>query len=123
VKTLNGEPGVYSARFAGSDKNDLKNNEKLLDLLKDIPPELRSAQFRCVVSIIGSELEDFTEGVVRGKISDTLRGSAGFGYDPLFIPDGFNQTFAELGAEAKNQLSHRALAFQAARQIIDDYFD
>jgi len=121
VYALNGSPGVYSARFAGSEKNDLKNNKKLLNLLNEVPGNSRTAQFRCVVSIIGPDTEEFVEGFVRGKIADSPKGTAGFGYDPLFIPEGYHQTFAELGADIKNRMSHRALAFQAARKIIEKY--
>jgi XTP/dITP diphosphohydrolase len=121
VEALDGAPGVYSARFAGPDKSDLKNNKKLLEMLKDVPWESREAQFRCVVSILGPDLEEFTEGIVRGTIGTDMRGSAGFGYDPLFIPEGYDQTFAELGSELKNRMSHRALAFEAARKVIEKY--
>ncbi|MCB0293173.1 MAG: non-canonical purine NTP pyrophosphatase, partial [Calditrichaeota bacterium] len=71
-------------------------------------------QFRCVVAIKGPEVEKIVEGVVRGRIIRELRGSAGFGYDPLFIPEGFQETYAELGEETKNRISHRAIAFQTA---------
>jgi XTP/dITP diphosphohydrolase len=121
VDALDGAPGIYSARFAGPEKNYSENNIKLLTVLKNTPIERRGAQFRCVVSIIGPDIEKFAEGIVRGKIIGALRGSAGFGYDPLFVPDGYEQTFAELGDVLKNQISHRARAFQAAREIVEKY--
>ena len=121
VDALDGAPGIYSARFAGPDKDYSQNNVKLLRELRDLPPEQRDARFRCVVSIVGPDTEDFAEGIVRGKITDSLRGSAGFGYDPLFVPDGHEQTFAEMGELLKNQISHRAEAFRAARKIVEKY--
>ena len=90
-------------------------------MMKNVPRESRGAQFRCVVAILGQDLEDFTEGIIRGVIGRVMSGSAGFGYDPLFIPEGYEQTFAELGSELKNHLSHRALAFRAAREVIEKY--
>ena len=121
VDELNGAPGIYSARFAGPEKNYSENNIKLLTVLKNTQIERRGAQFRCVVSIVGPDIEDFAEGIVRGKIIGSMRGSAGFGYDPLFVPDGYNQTFAEQGEELKNRISHRAKAFGAAREILEKY--
>ncbi|MCB9090158.1 MAG: RdgB/HAM1 family non-canonical purine NTP pyrophosphatase [Calditrichae bacterium] len=114
VDALQGAPGVYSARYAGEDKDPAANNAKLLAALQEVPDAARGAQFRCVVAIKGPEVEKIVEGVVRGRIIRELRGSAGFGYDPLFIPEGFQETYAELGAETKNRISHRAIAFQTA---------
>lgn len=109
VDALNGAPGVYSARFAGEDANDEANNAKLLEDLSAVTD--RSARFRCVIVIAeaGKVLAHF-DGKVEGKIIHQRQGDAGFGYDPLFVPDGFEKSFAELGSEVKNGLSHRARA-------------
>jgi XTP/dITP diphosphohydrolase len=109
VDSLNGEPGVYSARYAGSQRNSSDNIQLLL---KNLEGKItRRAQFRTVITLVGVEPEPLVfEGIVRGEISTTVRGSSGFGYDPVFIPDGHNRTFAEMTLDEKNQLSHRALA-------------
>lgn len=137
VEALDGAPGVHSARFAALDKNenspDADNNAKLLRLLKEVPVEQCTARFRCVIALAplpepkaevaspvsaspvcyadefgpGTELFD---GVCEGRILRAPRGQNGFGYDPLFVPDGFEKSFAELGEDVKNRLSHRARA-------------
>jgi len=126
VDALSGAPGVHSARFAASEKtsdnsSDAANCEKLLRLLKDVPPEKRTARFCCVIAldeIPGIKTELF-DGACEGKIIFSPRGGRGFGYDPLFVPEGFEQTFAELGDEVKNQTSHRAKALAKLRQRLD----
>ncbi len=110
VEALNGAPGVYSARYAGEAHNDTANNEKLLQELKGV--ENRKARFRTVVSLIVEGNETTFEGFVEGTILETPRGQHGFGYDPLFQPMGYSQSFAELGDEVKNTISHRARAIQ-----------
>jgi XTP/dITP diphosphohydrolase len=120
VDALNGAPGVHSARFAALDKNenssDSDNNAKLLRLLKEVPLEKRTARFRCVIALVGINSSfaignlQLSDGVCEGKILLTPLGQNGFGYDPLFVPDGFTQSFAELGEDVKNKLSHRAQA-------------
>tara|TARA_A100001037_G_scaffold291434_1_gene305535 strand:- start:722 stop:1384 length:663 start_codon:yes stop_codon:yes gene_type:complete len=122
VDALDGAPGVHSARFAASDPHsgnasDAANNAKLLDLLKPIPEEQRSARFRCVLALL--PYRPSTEarvalfaGVCEGQIADEYHGSDGFGYDPLFFPQGFDRSFGELGIAVKNQISHRALALR-----------
>jgi XTP/dITP diphosphohydrolase len=132
VDVLNGAPGVHSARFAALDKHenspDLDNNAKLLRLLKDVPPEKCTARFRCVIALVpvletntksrspvcyADELESpaqLFDGACEGKIISSAAGRGGFGYDPLFVPDGFTQTFAELGDDVKNRISHRSKA-------------
>jgi len=111
VDALDGAPGVYSARYAGEDGNDELNNSKLLKELAKV--EERSARFRCVMVLAenGEVLAHF-DGAVEGRIITERTGSGGFGYDPLFVPEGYNQSFAELGAEVKNTLSHRARAME-----------
>lgn len=109
VEALNNEPGVYSARYAGESKNAKDNVAKLLRNL--IGVENRSARFRTVIALIDDAgNEHLFEGVVKGEIIKENRGNSGFGYDPVFVPDGYNQTFAELGDDVKNKISHRALA-------------
>ncbi len=127
VDALNGAPGVHSARFAALDSgapgnsSDAENNAKLLRLLKDIPREKRSARFRCVLALaeIAPAAADlapsFYEGACEGRIEFAPSGGGGFGYDPLFVPDGFTQSFAELGEDVKNRLSHRARALEKLR--------
>lgn len=111
VDALNGEPGVYSARYAGAQGDDAANNAKLLAELSGI--EQRSARFRCVMVLAenGEVLTHF-DGAVEGDIITQKQGQGGFGYDPLFIPHGFEATFAELGEDIKNSLSHRAMAMK-----------
>jgi len=121
VDALNGAPGVHSARFAALDKSenshDADNNAKLLRLLQDVPLEKRTARFRCVIALaeVGNwklKIENCQcfDGACEGRIQLTASGEGGFGYDPLFVPAGFKQSFAELGEDVKNQLSHRAQA-------------
>ena len=109
VDALNGAPGVYSARYAGPQRSSADNIELLLNNLKG--RNVRGAQFRTVITLVGLRPEPLIfEGVVRGEISATLRGNSGFGYDPVFVPNGHNRTFAEMTLDEKNRLSHRALA-------------
>ncbi|WP_282036907.1 non-canonical purine NTP diphosphatase [Saccharicrinis aurantiacus] len=108
VEYLNGEPGVYSARYAGEAKDANANMKLLLNNLKGVKD--RKARFKTVISLIINNEEFLFEGIVNGVISDSPIGSKGFGYDPIFIPDGYTKTFAELDFEVKNTISHRALA-------------
>ena len=116
VTVLNGAPGVYSARYAGETCSYEENNRKLLSELTGV--EERSAQFRTVLALSNPNGEVHTvEGVCTGKIVESLRGKEGFGYDPLFIPTGFERTFAEMSADEKNRISHRAKALKKAREV------
>lgn len=108
VKALNGAPGIYSARYAGEGHDSQANMKKLLENLKGITN--REAQFRTAICLIEGGEEHLFEGLVKGKIIEEKRGEAGFGYDPVFVPDGYDKTFAELGEDIKNQISHRARA-------------
>ncbi|MEX0894474.1 MAG: RdgB/HAM1 family non-canonical purine NTP pyrophosphatase [Balneolaceae bacterium] len=117
VEALGGEPGVYSARYAGPDATYEDNVLKLLEEMKGI--ENRSARFRTVVALV-SEKELLFEGVCEGEIISQPRGEKGFGYDPVFLPDGFNRTFAELNAEEKNRISHRGRALQKLIGFLED---
>jgi XTP/dITP diphosphohydrolase len=129
VDALNGAPGVHSARFAAVDSAksgntaDADNNAKLLHLLKDVPPEKRTARFRCVIALVQVQSPKSTvhspqlfDGVCEGCMGFAPRGKNGFGYDPLFVPVGLEQTFAELGEDVKNKLSHRAKALEKLKQ-------
>lgn len=108
VEALNGAPGVYSARYAGDAHNSEANMQKLLHDLEGI--ENRRAQFRTVFALIIDGKDHLFEGIVKGVITKNRRGTSGFGYDPIFIPEGYTQTYAEMGNELKNKISHRALA-------------
>ena len=111
VDALNGAPGVYSARYAEGEGHDAQANmRKLLHELEG--KENRKAQFRTAISLILDGKEYLFEGVIKGEIIKEKRGDSGFGYDPIFKPEGYEQTFAELGNETKNKISHRALAVQ-----------
>ena len=113
VETLNGEPGVYSARYAGPAKNDEANIDKLLTELKGKPN--RNAQFKTVIALILNEKEYLFEGICEGKISTEKRGNSGFGYDPVFVPSKQNKTFAEMELSEKNKVGHRG---KAVRKLI-----
>jgi XTP/dITP diphosphohydrolase len=116
VDALGGAPGVYSARYAGANATETDKIDKLLRELARVRAKTdgRRARFRCVVALArnGNLLGTF-EGIVEGRIADEVRGDSGFGYDPIFIPEGLNQTFSELPTEVKNATSHRAKAIRA----------
>lgn len=119
VDAIDGQPGVYSARFAGEPSNDEANNLKLISMMEGVPHEGRTARFRCVIALAAPDGRRATvEGACEGRIITEPRGDEGFGYDPLFVPDGYELTFAELSAEVKNQISHRGRALKEAREII-----
>jgi XTP/dITP diphosphohydrolase len=121
VDFLNGDPGVRSARFAGEPVSDQKNIDKLLSLLSGCPVQNRRARFRCVVVLRAGDHEEITaEGACEGIIGSAPRGSHGFGYDPVFYPDGFDRTFAELDAETKNRISHRGRAINALKEKLHE---
>jgi XTP/dITP diphosphohydrolase len=120
VDILNGAPGVISARFAGEEANDKKNNEKLLELLKDTPIENRTAKFVSVITLVYTDGKIIqTYGECMGHIIFEERGQNGFGYDPLFVPIGFEKTFAELSGEDKNKISHRSKALAELRKKLE----
>lgn len=120
VDALDGDPGVYSSRYAGEEGNDALNNAKLLRELEETSN--RQARFRCVMVLArqGEPLADFS-GAVEGTILPDRQGEGGFGYDPLFVPDGFQESFAELGEEVKNFLSHRARALSQVAQWLGEW--
>ena len=119
VDALNGAPGLYSARYSG--KGDQANNEKLLQELKDVPDEKRGAYFICVAAYVRPDgFEKVEEGRFYGKVMHQIKGTGGFGYDPLFQPDGLNCSSAELSAEEKDAISHRGKAMRAIAPYIID---
>ena len=111
VEALDGAPSVYSARYAGDGHDSQANMQKLLKEMEE--KNNRKAQFRTVISLIEKGEEKLFEGIVRGKITQEKRGNSGFGYDPVFQPEGFDVTFAEMGSDVKNKISHRARAVKA----------
>ncbi len=119
VDALNGAPGVYSARYAGEQKNDADNIEKLLVELKDV--ENRKAHFKTVMALVLNGKAYVFEGIITGTITQVKQGSNGFGYDPVFMPDGFSKTFAEMTFEEKNMISHRNIALQKLLSFIHSY--
>jgi len=122
VEALDGKPGVRSARFAHTKATDMENNAKLLRLMKDIPTRKRQATFVCSVAVAESgNLVGTCEASCRGSIGFRSKGNNGFGYDPLFTPQGFAKTFAQLSQSSKNRISHRAKALKKAKEIILKY--
>jgi XTP/dITP diphosphohydrolase len=120
VEGLGGLPGIHSARYAGDKASDGENVAKLLKMLQIRSPANRKAQFRCVLVAYDPQGgEHVVEGTVNGTISTTSRGKGGFGYDPVFIPEGKEQTFSELGIAVKNQISHRAKAIRELMRLIE----
>ena len=110
VEALDGAPGVFSARYAGEGHNSEDNMQKLLHNLQGVTN--RKAQFRTVICLIWDGKKYLFEGICKGEIIEEKRGNAGFGYDPIFVPEGYDQTFAELGNDIKNSISHRAKAVE-----------
>jgi len=119
VDSLNGMPGVHSARFAGENKDSEANIDKVLSLMRFF--KNRKARFRTVIALIIEGREYLFEGIVNGMIIRERRGSAGFGYDPVFVPEGEARTFAEMSLEEKNRISHRARAFEKLRSFLYQY--
>jgi XTP/dITP diphosphohydrolase len=120
VDALGGAPGVRSARYAGPGASDQANLDKLLAALDGVPPERRTARFRCAAVLVDPEVGEWhAEAAWDGRILDTPRGSGGFGYDPVFLPDGWDRTSAEVDQATKDAASHRGKAFRALRPAIE----
>lgn len=117
VDALNGEPGIYSSRYAGVEHDYQKNNEKLLQELKN-KPKPHTAKFICVINFKSKDEDEIFMGEVTGEIIDEPKGTNGFGYDPLFKPDGFELTYAELPSEIKNKISHRYKALVKLKEYL-----
>ncbi len=121
VDYLDGAPGIYSARFAGEDADDDKNNQKLLAELKGVPEGKRGARFTCVIAIVSPAGEERTvRGFFKGCIIEEYRGKAGFGYDPLFLDTVSGLTYSEMSAEKKNSISHRSRAILELKKILPE---
>ena len=119
VDYLGGAPGVYSARFAGEECDDEKNNQKLIKLLEGLPQEEKKAQFVSVITLVYPDGETLVaRGECPGRIIEVPTGENGFGYDPLFVPDGLDKTFAQLTEDEKNQISHRAKALEKLEKLL-----
>ena len=122
VDALNGDPGVYSARYSGENPTYQDNVNKLLTELKDVPTQLRTARFRTVVTFVYLGVELYEEGVVEGVIASDVKGIKGFGYDPIFKPLDQKLTFAEMSKDKKSLISHRAKAMEKMVQQLNKYF-
>ena len=110
IDALDGRPGVISARYAGLDCDDEANNDKVLEEMSGVPEDGRSCRFRCVLALVGEGVEETFSGACEGTLLPARRGTGGFGYDPLFLPDESESTFAEISLEEKARISHRARA-------------
>lgn len=117
IESIDGLPGVNSARFAGEDKNSEANIEKALSMMG--PAKNRNARFRTVIALIFEGKEYLFEGIVNGRILNEKRGKGGFGYDPVFVPEGKTRTFAEMSLDEKNLISHRARAFEKLKEFLN----
>jgi len=119
VDALDGAPGVFSARYGGEGATSATNNEKLLKELRDVPEARRTARFKCVLVLkTGINTYHTAEGTCEGRIIEHAAGGKGFGYDPLFVPAGFDRTFAQLAPEEKNRISHRGAAIKKIHEIL-----
>jgi len=121
VDVLNGEPGVKSARFAGENATDEDRNRKLLNLIRDVPESKRNARFKCAIALSNPQGDTHVVlGVCEGSIAFEPRGNKGFGYDPIFVVPCYGKTFAELGPDIKNRISHRAIALQQILKVLSN---
>ena len=121
VDALGGAPGLHAARYAGDEQDDKKNRDKLLEALKGVPPERRSARFVSVIALVYPDGKTFVaRGEIEGHLLAEERGANGFGYDCLFVPDGYGQTFAEMAPAQKDAISHRAVALKNLRGLLQE---
>ncbi len=122
IDALNGKPGIFSARYSGSTKNDEENRRKVLEEMSNIPQEERGAQFKCAIAfVVGGNVIGCVEGVCEGYISFDERGTHGFGYDPIFYYPELKKTFAEISGEEKNRVSHRCKALSKTKDLIGQF--
>ena len=121
IDVLDGRPGVISARYAGLECDDEKNNDKVLDEMKDVPDHDRTCRFRCVLALVGENLEKTFAGACEGTLLSQRQGSGGFGYDPLFLPNESKSTFAQISLEEKAMISHRARALNKLINWISEF--
>lgn len=123
VEYLNGEPGVYSSRYAGIPRDDQRNNQKLLRRMQDVPWEKRDAWFKCVIALATPDGQvEICEGKCVGKIGYKAKGELGFGYDPIFVLPQYDKTFAEIDSELKHQISHRGKALSLLKKTLSEKF-
>jgi XTP/dITP diphosphohydrolase len=118
VDTLKGAPGVLSARYAGESSNDRRNIEKLLEEMRDVPLNRRNSRFVCCIALASPDEVKTFHGYIRGTITREPRGEMGFGYDPVFIPEGHVRTFAEMDEDEKNVISHRSMALKELQKYL-----
>lgn len=118
IQVLDMSPGVKSARFAGEHGDDKANRVKVLDLMRNVPLEQRKARFRTVICLKNASTTHFIEGICNGQIATEEHGENGFGYDSIFVPDGFSSTFAEMSPSEKNELSHRGIAIRKLAEYL-----
>ncbi len=124
VDALDGEPGIFAGRYSGENATYEENNKKLLEELKGLEDYKRKAYFMAVAAIIDKQgNEHIVKGICKGRIAKTYRGEGGFGYDPLFIPEGYEKSFREMGEDKKNSISHRRKAFEEVRLKIEEILD
>jgi XTP/dITP diphosphohydrolase len=123
VDILNGEPGVYSARYSGENATYSDNVNKLIEEMKDVDDDNRSAQFRTCMAFVDGNTELIANGVVKGQITPSPKGNGGFGYDPIFYIEKLNKTFAEMTLEEKNKISHRGIALRNLKEILHAHFN
>jgi XTP/dITP diphosphohydrolase len=122
IDALNGEPGVHSARFSGEQGNDHENRKKVLSLLKDVSDNNLEARFRTIICFYDGERGEYIEGICNGRMIREERGRNGFGYDPIFIPNDYKKTFAEMDSEEKNKISHRGKAVRNFVTFLKDKY-
>ena len=122
VEALDGKPGVYSARYAGENCSYADNVRKLLQDMENIPEDMRSANFKTAIALVGENMELVSEGVVKGKITTKPKGIGGFGYDPVFYVLEKNKTYSEMKMTEKNQISHRGKAIQRMTKLLQSHF-
>lgn len=121
VDALGGRPGVHSSRYAGPEGDAERNMDRLLDELSGVPTSMRTARFVCVLALVRPDGEElFTRGECEGRILEERRGTGGFGYDPVFLPDGFDRSMAEFTLGEKNAISHRGKALAAMRELLQN---
>ncbi len=121
VHYLNDAPGVFSSRYAGPNASYAENCKKLLNALRGVPPRRRAARFRCVLAFVAPGIERMVEGILPGAITEEQHGMGGFGYDPIFLPQGYPQTLAEMSESRKNSISHRGRAVELMKIELSAY--
>ncbi len=122
VDALDGAPGLFSARYAGKNPTYEDNINKLMLALEGVPKGKRNARFRTIIAFVDYNKELYAEGIAEGVITEKRKGSDGFGYDPIFQPESFNNTFAEMDTEEKNKISHRGRALKKMKNLLINYF-